>query len=315
MRMELAILRKKGYSIRTIARELGINPSSLSRELKRNSSRDHRYDGRKANHKAYVRRKYSKYEGMKIRKSAWLENYVKEKLEFGWTPEEIDGRLKKDFGASIISFKSIYKWLYSIHGQAYTIFLPSRHERPRRWKKRGKRILIPDRVFIEERPVEALERTAPCHFEGDTMGKPKRKPHTLVGSVDRQSRYFLARRVARLKQTIHGFKKLFEHIPIRSLTLDNGFENARYKTLGIPTYFCHPYRSWEKGSIENTFQRLRRYIPKGSDLAHFSNRTIASIVERMNNTPRKCLNFRTPAEVFKEQLSTNSGSRVLHFGG
>lgn len=314
MRMELSILRKKGYSLRAIARELGVNPSSLSRELSRNSSRDHRYDGKKAHHKAYVRRKYSKYEGMKICKNSWLENYVKEKLKFGWTPEEISGRLNEDYGTSIISFKSIYKWLYSVRGQDYTIFLPSRHDRPRRWRKRGKRVLIPDRIFIDHRPVEASERTEPFHFEGDTLGKPKGKPQTLAGSIDRLSRYFLAKKVSQLKYAMNGFKELFDNIPVKSYTLDNGVENTTYKILGVPTYFCHPYHSWEKGTIENTFQRLRRYIPKGSDLADFSQATIASIVKRMNNTPRKCLHFRTPAEVFKEQL-VNSGSRVLHFGG
>lgn len=313
-RMELAILRKKGYSIRAIARELGINPSSLSRELRRNSSRDKRYNPRKAHHKAYVRRKYSKYEGMKICKDSWLENYVKEKLCAGWTPEEISGRLKADYRTSVISFKSIYKWLYSVRGQDYTIFLPSRHDRPRRWKKRGKRVLIPDRVFIDHRPLEASERTEPFHFEADTLGKPKHKPQTLTGAVDRSSRYFLARKVSRLKYAMNGFKRVLENVPVQSCTLDNGVENATYKLLRIPTYFCHPYRPWEKGTIENTFQRLRRYIPKGSDLADFSRTIIASIVERMNNTPRKCLNFRTPAAVFKDQL-TNSSSRVLHFGG
>lgn len=314
MRMEFAILRKKDYSIRAIAREFGMNQSSLSREFLRNGSQDKKYDPRKAQHKAYVRRKYSKYEGMKICKNSWLENYVKEKLSEGWTPEEISGRLKEEYGTSVISFKSIYKWLYSARGQAYTVFLPSGHDRPRKWKKRGKRALIPDRVFIDYRPMEATERTKPFHFEADTLGKPKHKPQTLAGAVDRLSRYFLARKVSRLKYAMNGFKKVFENVPVQSCTLDNGVENTTYKLLRVPTYFCHPYRSWEKGTIENTFQRLRRYIPKGSDLSHFSRATIASIVDRMNNTPRKCLNFRTPAEVFKEQL-TNSSSRVLHFGG
>lgn len=304
MRKELSILRKKGYSLRDIGRALKVNPSSVSRELQRNSSRTDEYDPDKATHKAYVRRKYSKYEGMKIRKSAWLENYVKKKLKIDWTPEQISGRLKREFGINIISFKSIYKWLYSAYGQQYTDYLPSKRYRPRkRRKKKSKRELIPNRIWIDDRPKEIDDRKRLGDFEGDTMGKPKRSPETLAGLTDRKSRYLLARKVPSLKDSMHkGFKKLLKDEVVKSLTLDNGVENVKYEILNIPTYFCHPYSSWEKGTVENTFQRMRRYIPKGTKLETVSHQRIASIANKMNNTPRKCLNYLTPAEVFKGQL-------------
>lgn len=304
VRMELAILLRKGYSKREIASVLGVHHSSVSRELKRNSLRHGGYYPDKAHHKAYVRRKYAKYEGMKIRRSGWLENYVKKKLEIDWTPEEISGRLKRDFGTTIISFKSIYKWIYSAYGQAYADYLPSHRCRPKkRRKKKSKRQLIPNRTWIDDRPEIINDRQRLGDFEGDTLGKPKYSLPTLTGLVDRKSRYLLARKTPSLKDSMaKGFKYLLQNQAPQSLTFDNGVENVNYETLKVPTYFCHPYSSWQKGSIENTFQRLRRYIPKGTRLETVSHQLIAAIVQRMNHTPRKCLNYLTPTEVFKEQL-------------
>jgi len=300
-RMELAILRKKGYSVRQIASALGVSHSSVVRETGRNKKRDGSYVPYFAQYKAYRRRKYSKYEGMKLRSVEGLEDYVKDKLQEGWTPEEIAGRLREEKGGTVISFKGIYKWVYSVYGYGFHKYLPSRRWRPRKRKgKKGKRSLIPERVWIEERPEIINERRRVGDFEGDTLGKPKHTPETLVGLADRKSRYFLGQKVRRLKVSMEEGYKILLPQGAHSLTLDNGPENVRHKSLGIHTYFCHPYHSWEKGTIENTFQRLRRWIPKRADLANYTDEQIAGIIERMNNTPRKCLSYRTPAEVFKE---------------
>ena len=303
-RMELSILRRKGYSCRDIANALGVHHTSVARELRRNSARSGSYDPSKADHKAYCRRKYSKYQGMKIRELAGMEEYVKARLnEDRWTPEEISGRLEDLNGEQIIGVRTIYRWLDSVYGQQYRKYLPYHKKKPGRKKnKEAKNSHIPNRVSIEQRPEEINERKRIGDFEGDTMGKPKGCPETLVAIVDRKSRFLMARKVTRLKHAMEdGFQVMLKGIKAQSLTLDNGFENVRHESLGIPTYFCHAYSSWEKGTIENTFQRLRRYIPKKARLEDFSEETIAFIVKRMNNTPRKCLNFRTPAEVFKEQ--------------
>lgn len=304
LRMELSILLRKGYSQRDIASVLKVDHSSVSRELKRNPLRNGLYHPDKAHHKAYVRRKYSKYEGMKISRSNWLENYVKKKLKLYWTPEQISGRLKKDFGTNIISFKSIYKWIYSAYGQAYSDYLPSHRYRPKKHReKKSKRQLIPNRTWIDDRPVLINNRQRLGDFEGDTLGKPKHSSATLVALVDRKSRYLLGRKTASLKDSMSkGFKRLLDGQSPQSLTFDNGVENVKYEILHIPTYFCHPYSSWEKGTVENTFQRLRRYIPKGTKLETISHQRITSIIDSMNNTPRKCLNYLTPTEVFKEHL-------------
>lgn len=299
-RSELSILRDRGYSYRDIARALGIHYSTVCRELKRNFMRNTgEYDAIKAHHKAYVARKYSKYSGMKISRDSFLRDFVVHGLKSYWTPEEISGRLKRDY-ARILGFKSIYSWLYSVQGQEYLRYLPSK-TRKRRRRKRGKNAHIPNRVSIEERPKVINERKRIGDFEGDTLGRPKYTSQTLVAAADRKSRYLVGRKVKQLRFAIKGLKTVLPDGTL-SVTLDNGVENISYEDLGIDTYFCHSYSSWEKGTIENSFQRLRRFIPKKANLANYSHQRIAAIIKRMNNTPRKCLGYRTPAEVFKEQL-------------
>jgi len=306
-RCELSILLKKGYSIRSIASVLKRNPSSVSREIRGNSV-DGQYDPDKADHKAYVKRWQSKYQGMKIRENAWLENEIRIRLTKFHTPEEIAGRLKEEYGKSVISFKVIYKYLYSIYGQPFCKYLPSRrrNSKPRHKLKKG-RETIKGRIFIEDRPGIINNRLRVGDFEGDLLGMPKSCQITLAGIVDRKSLYFQARKIEQSKYAIEAYAKLLVEAGANSFTLDNGVENARYQELNLPTYFCHPYRSWEKGRIENTFQRLRRFIPKKSSLVGYSDKDISAIVDIMNNTPRKSLNYKTPKEVFEEQKCCTSG--------
>ena len=131
-RLELSILLKKGYSLRAIAGELRKNPSSVSREIKDNSVNGE-YDPHKADHKAYVKRKYSKYQGMKVNENRLLEEYIRRGLQQYWTPEEIAGRLELEHGRSVISFTSIYKWLYSAYGQPLCVYLPSKQYTQSGW--------------------------------------------------------------------------------------------------------------------------------------------------------------------------------------
>ena len=299
-RLELSILLKKGYSLRDVGTALGRSHSSVSRELKRNRVNGV-YDPRKAHHKAYVRRKYSKYQGMKIRDHTELEKYIKEHMPLGWSPERIAGRWKRDHPrAAEMSPQAIYRWLYSQYGQYYCKYLKyKRYRRRKRRRIKQKREIIKNRVFIEHRPLIINARAHYGDFEADTMGRPKTaSPEILVVLRERKSRYILAEKVRRLKHAIVGFKELLSGIPVRSITFDNGVENVRHLELGVPTYFCHPYSSWEKGQVENGIEAIREYIPKGSDLADYSDSDISAIVNRINRTPMKCLDYQTPREVF-----------------
>ena len=314
-RLELSILLKKGYSMRSIAHALGRNPSSVSRELKRGSTRG-RYDVVKAQHKAYVRRKYSKYQGMKIRERPELEAYAREKLQLSWSPDRIAGRWNREHAHGLqISAKGIYKYLYSIYGQYYCRFLKyKRYRRKKRKQTQSIRVHIRNRVFIDVRPQVINSRGRFGDFEADTLGKPMGTKETLVGIIERKSRFVFAKRVAQLKYTIAVIRELVRDLPVRSFTFDNGRENARHEELGVPTYFCHPYSSWEKGQIEHVFGRIREYIPKRSRLADYTDRDITAIIDRINDTPMKCLNYRTPREVFEGRFLNNHNRGVAFQG-
>lgn len=306
--MELSILRKKGFSIRDIAEAMGRNPSSVSREFRRNATRG-RYDPWKAQHKAYVKRKYSKYQGMKIREHPTLERFVRRKLKRHWSPDRIAGRWKRLHPRSAsITAKGIYKYVESPYGAGLERFLPRKGRRPHR-NRQARQVILENRMFIDERPRVINQRQRFGDFEGDTMGRPKSaSPQTLVVARERMSRYLLARKVFRPRYAIEGFQTLLDPLPVASLTLDNGVENARHRELGVETYFCHPYSSWEKGSVENGIGLIRRHIPKRADLAAYSPERIRAIVEAINETPMKCLDYRTPKEVFEEQLSLITAS-------
>jgi len=305
LRNELSILLKKGYSYRDIGSAIEMSHSSISREVKNNSVNG-KYDPEKANHKARVKRLYSKYQGMKV-VNMRLEKYIRRRLKLFWTPEQIAGRLKrKNNNKTVISAKSIYEYLYSPYGQHLCKYLPSKRYYPKkRKKKKLKKVIIPNRISIENRPKIVDFRIRFGDWEGDTLGKPKYMPETIVGMLERKSRRLLVVKVSRLKYAMNGFKRLITpyHDTINSMTLDNGVENVRYEELNVSTYFCHPYSSCEKGSIENSFKRLRRFIPKKSNPKNYTNSDLHDIMNVMNNTPRKCLDYRTPNEVFSEGYS------------
>ena len=305
-RLEISVLLKKDYSIRDIAGALERNPSSVSREIKRNSVQG-RYDPHKADHRAYVKRYHAKYQGMKIREHPKLEIYVREKIQppFHWSPEQIAGRWNKETGMKL-NADTVYKYLYSSYGNYLCTYLKyKRYKKRNRRQKKSVRALIPNRIWIDSRPDEVNKKLVFGHLEGDTMGRPQHASHaTLVVIRERVSRRLFALKVPRLKYAMDGFKKLLNPYQdiVGSMTMDNGVENVRHEELGIPTFFCHPYSSWEKGSVENGIGLIREYIPKKADLKDYSDRDIRAILDTINNTPMKCLNWNTPHEVFEEQL-------------
>lgn len=316
-RQELFLHRKKGYSLRSIAVMMGRSHSTLSREVKRNSKKVG-YDPLSAKHKAYVRRKYSKFQWMKIQGEKELQKYIIEKLKKGWAPQMISGRLKYiDSHLTYVSRQAIYDWLYSAYGQRYCQYLPSKQTRvKRRWKqgeKKRKRDMIPDRVCLSQRPEEANERLVVWHWEADTIvsGKKTGSKVALCTLVDRRSRYTRMRRIENLKP--ESMNRAIEEsiwksswLPCKTITYDNGIENRGHmrirSILWCLTFFCCPYHSWEKWTNENTNGRIRRYIPKWSDIGRYSKKEIQAIEDWLNHTPKACLNYKTPFEVMQEEI-------------
>jgi IS30 family transposase len=308
-RLEISILLKKGYSHRDIGDALGRHHTSISREIKNNSSKGV-YGPHRAQQKARSKRKCSKYQGMKVRNRDKLEAYIKKRLKKGWTPKKISGRLKEiDNHLPYISSKGIYKWIYSAFGQAYLeCLIRKRHPRKGRRKKRGGKDMIPNRTGIEYRPLAANRRQEYGHLEGDTIVSA-RKHHSKVSllvMVDRKSRYVRLRKVLNLKplNVRLAMEELSSDVHCKTITLDNGIENKDHERLAenmnIDIFFCDPYSSWQNGSVENVNGIIRRFIPKGADIADYSDEEIQSIEYYLNHTPKECLNFKTPYEVMVE---------------
>lgn len=305
-RLEISILLGKGYSRREIATALGRNHTSIVREIN-NRSVEGVYQPMKAQHKAYVKRKYSKYQGMKIRDHPELEDYIREKLQLDWSPEQIAGRLREvDTDLPYASHRVIYKYLYSPWGQPLCNYL-----RLRRYSKRRRRHLKPvreiiqNRTFITERPEVINRRERVGDFEVDRVesGARKRSRSGLVVAQDRCSRYYLAAQTS-TKQAIENreaIQQLFEPLQTYSLTYDNDLAFRDHiiinQSLGSQSYFCLPHHPWEKGGLEYQNRLLRQYVPKGSDISQYTQQEINTFVARLNNRPRKCLNYHTPKEV------------------
>lgn len=318
-RIELSILLKKGYSYREIGPEIGKNASSISREIKLNSTNGE-YDPIKAHSKARARRKASKYQGMKVVEHHWLKACIEDRMKNKkWTPEEIAGRLcSENNNIPVISAKSIYKFLYSAYGQYLCKYLVHQRYKPK--KRRGKKIKktnIPNRKSISERPVIADLNIQFGHFELDTLGRIKTDKAVVAGAREKMSRKLFICKMPRLKYAMDGFNDMLNphHEIIESATLDNGVENVRWEELNIPTFFCDPYSSWQKPGIENDFMRLRRFIPKKSSLKNYPPKKIYDIMELMNNTPRKCLNWKTPNEIWDELYAAKTNLTGVAFEG
>ena len=303
-RLELAILLNKEYSLRSIAKALNRSAGSLSDEIKRNSINGI-YDPLKANHKAYVRRRYAKYQGKAINENEDLKEYIGLRLEQGWSPDVISGRMRLEKQPFYASKTAIYEYLYSSYGQVLCPYLYSqRYIKRKRKHKKIKKILIPNRMGIKQRPIIVSLNKEYGHYEGDTIvsGRKTGSKAALAVIYERKAKYVDMRKIANLKpeSNKNAVLEMQQALKTLSYTLDNGIENVKYEELGVLTFFCDPYSAWQKGGIENANRLIRRFIPKGSDIAQYSDTYVQAIVQRLNNTPRKSLGYKTPLELMIE---------------
>lgn len=305
-----------GLSKSKIAKNLKKNKSSVYREITRNS-----INGKYSPHKAqklYFSRKQNCGAKKKLEDSILLL-YIQDKLEQGWTPEQIAERSKLE-GKFNIAFKTIYSAI------AKDLLLPNTFELlPRKGRKRKNGIKeargrIPDKKMIEERPKEANDRSEIGHFESDTIiGSGKQG--AIMTYVCRKSRFLIAelmddRRAETFNQaTVENFK----YIPskfIKTFTSDNGKEFSKFKDLekelGVSCYFANPYHSWERGTNENTNGLLRRFFPKGTNFKTLTRKEVNRAVWAINNRPRKCLGFKTPLEIFRGKSGLSRITCKLH---
>lgn len=307
-------MSSKGYSIRDIAKVLRRSVSTLSNEISRNSVSG-KYDPRKAQHKAYVRRKYSKYQGMKIVGDGKLRKFVAEKLYDDQSPRAIAGRLKhKEKKLKYVSKNGIYSFIRSVYGRRIEY-----RRRIRKQKRRGRRekqTKLPDRTFIDKRPKYIDKRYGLGNVESDFIVSGKSGKGILLVIVDRKTRITFLERIisAKIINVHQAFLKVKRRFPeIETITTDNDILLQKHKELGVlldvKIYFCHPYHSWEKGTVENTNKYIRRDIPKGSSVSSYSRSFIYNLEKKLNRRIMECLKFKTPSETLKEERRKRKNKR------
>lgn len=299
-RMEIGILLERGYGLREIARVLSRSPSSISDEIKRNTVKGV-YDPRKADHKAYVRSRYRRLQWRKINHDQKLQAYIIEGLRKHWNPDEIAGSMRQQKLSFYTSKTAIYEWLRTSRGDRYCEHLYSQRHYRKKHKLKTKRVVIPNRIGIEKRPLGATNRSRYGHWEGDTMVSGRQTGSTASLSVmcERKTKYITAEKIPNLKPANHvrAVQSMIKNLMIKSSTWDNGIENQQHKQFGMPTFFCDPYSSWQKGGVENVNKMLRRYFPKGTDFSCVSEESLQRAVLIINRKPRRSLGFQSAEEV------------------
>lgn len=316
-RESLYLSKNQGKSIREIARELGRSPSTISRELARNRLSHRPYSPSRAQHRYEVRKKNC---GRKPVLSAAENRRLIQKLigEYEWSPEQIQNRLLYEGNVLQISYSTIYRALkngllddgpgrYIRKCDRYSFHL-RRQGKPRKKNgtinKQGKYHI---EYTISQRPAAANARTEIGHWEGDTVAG-KKGGARLLTQVDRKTRYLLAVKVpnASSEAVRDTMILMFSRLPeskVRSITPDRGQEFAKHAEVSaalhdVPFYFADPYSPWQRGSNENTNGLLRQYFPKYTSLDGVSDSELDAVVAKLNLRPRKCLNWRTPFELF-----------------
>lgn len=289
--------------MREIAGALDRSVSTISDEIARNKVRG-TYDATKAAHKAYVRRKYAKYQGMKIVENPALRKRVEELLLEGRSPEAIAGRItSKERTLPSISGDSIERFLRSVHGRK--IESARRTQKTKRtWRKKRKNdTQLTDRRFIDVRPLIIDTRGRVGDAEGDFIVSGRDGHGILLTIADRKLRVSFIEQilVVTIKETEKACLRIKKRYPEwRTMTTDNDLlwkhHQRLEKLLSITIYFCHPYHSWEKGTIENVNGEVRIDIPKGGDISKYSKRDIRGVETKLNDRFMECLRFATPRE-------------------
>jgi transposase, IS30 family len=304
-RCSIARLHEAGQSIRQIAATLDRQPSTISRELKRNTGRKIGYQPAYAQDQASARR----WSGSRLERDDDLRDIVLDRLERGWSPEQIAERLALEVGHKVISHETIYRFVYAqlkrTNDTKWRLYLP-RAKIKRGWRAKGGWPRSDGKASIHDRPAHVADRQTPGHWEADCMLFRQPGPAILVAH-ERHSRLTIAVSQSRLRADDVAISLVSILEPLapdlrQSITFDNGSEFYRHqslsKLLNIQTYFCDPRAPWQKGGIENAIGRLRRALPRKTDIANLPATQLNAIIANYNNTPRKCLGFLTPAETF-----------------
>ncbi len=307
-RYQIWTLKRLGLKQREIAVDVGVDRSTISRELRRNGSKAG-YNPMAAEQLAHKRRREKARQ--RIPEEVWSE--VDEKLRENWSPEQISGR-RRTGGQYPISHERIYQHIYldkEAGGDLHTHLRCRRKHRKRYGSYRKRAAFAGCMKGIDERPLIVAERGRIGDMEIDTIvGKGHHQ--AIITMVDRRSKLLRMRKVDRKTASVvaEGVCEGLKDLTVHTLTSDNGPEFAHYysivRKLGADYYFCHPYSSWERGTNENTNGLIRQFFPKKTRFDTITAAEIKQVEDKLNNRPRKSLNYQTPNEVYfyeKEELT------------
>lgn len=308
----LSVLKGQGHSLRHIARTLGRDVGTISRELRRNrsSSRYQFYLAHAAQKRAMARWQRAVHRA-RLR-DPWARQYIGRQLRRGWSPELIAGRMRRLRPHRTFSHEAIYQWIYAEARHLIPCLVRSYRVRRRRgYSRKLSKFFIRQRVSISKRPASANERRQIGHWEVDTMIASQGKA-ALQLAVDRKSRYTVLNKLAgktgaAMRMGLNRSLARWPQAVRRTITYDNGKENVQHMlvnaTLGTRSYFCTPYTSQERGTVENTAGLVRRFFPKKTCFAKISRKRVKAVERWLNHRPRRIFNFRTPAEVFRSSVA------------
>jgi len=305
-RCQISAFLQAGIRPAQIARELNVAPSTISRERRRNRGK-RGYRHKQAHSKAVARRKKASSVPRKI-DFAQVELIERLLTQEQWSPDQISGFLAR--GKLFVSHEWIYRHIWADKKKGGDLYTHLRH-RGKKYNRRGEKTagrgLIPNRVDISQRPEIVEEKIRIGDWEGDLIIGKNHKG-AIMSHVDRASKYtklvlLQNKRAQTVEKACHeGLESIKRHI--KTITYDNGKEFARHqeiaKMLQCDIYFATPYHSWERGLNEHTNGLIRQYLPKGTDFAKLTQAEIQTIENKLNRRPRKCLNYKTPYEVFSK---------------
>jgi IS30 family transposase len=298
----------QGKSLRYIAKRLGRSVSSVSDEIRRNTV-NHRYWAKKAEHKAYVRRRNAKQDCLKVAMDTELKQFVRTNIKDDQSPAGIAGRLREvATHLQYASPKAIYKFVYSVHGRQIEKHLYSKSVHKKGGPKRDTPITIDGRTMIDERPKKVGKRLEFGHFEGDFVESGKDGKGSLLVLVERKTRYpFLRYLEDRTTKNVNlAIEDILKEVNPESLTVDNDISFQKHRELSeliqAEIYFCHPQSPHEKGTVENRNKAIRRYIKKRTDLSSLTKETFVLVEEKLRNKYMRCLDYQTPKEAFELEL-------------
>lgn len=307
-REEIAICLNIGMNFTEIADKLGRNPSTISRELIRNNPPKNivEYRANRAQKRSDERKEESHFrERIPNRK---IRRFIIKWLKQGWSPEIISAKLPEYYPGLKTNYETIYQWIYTEKRSLIKYLVYHHRKRRNRASGRNKRgIRIPNRVMIEKRPAAANDRSEVGHWEADTAVSRESKA-AIMALAERKSRYLIIRKLPAktacyMRRALISCLFLLPAFLRKTITYDNGTENADHDItdmfLNTRSYFCNPYHSWEKGTVENRIGIIRRYFPKKTNWALISQWQLNKLVYKINNRPMKCLGFKSPYEVYR----------------